>query len=52
LIKPYLFNSLEDMQPWPKATNQTELMVRSSDILTIADPTEEVIAKYLELTGE
>ena len=52
LIRPYLFNSLEDMQPWPKATNQTELMVRSSDILTIADPTEEVIAKYLELTGE
>jgi len=52
LIDPYLFVSLEDMKPWPKATNQRELMIRSEDILTIADPTEEVIAKYLELTGE
>ena len=52
LIDPYLFVSLEDMKPWPKATNQRELMIRSEDILTIADPTEEVIEKYLELTGE
>ena len=52
LISPYLFNSIDDMIPWPKATNQRELMIRSEDILTIADPTEEVIAKYLELTGE
>jgi len=52
LINPYLFISEEDMKPWPKATNQKELMVRSSDILTIADPKTEVIEKYLELTGE
>jgi len=52
LINPYLFKSIDDMIPWPKATNQRELMIRSEDILTIADPTEEVIAKYLELTGE
>jgi hypothetical protein len=51
LINPYLFVSIEDMKPWPKATNQTELMIRSDDILTIADPTEEVIEKYLELTA-
>jgi len=52
IINPYLFLSVEDMKPWPKATNQRELMIRSEDILTIADPTEEVIAKYLELTRE
>ena len=52
LISPYLFNSIDDMIPWPKATNQRELMIRSEDILTIADPTEKVIEKYLELTGE
>jgi hypothetical protein len=52
LIKPYLFISEDDMKPWPKATNQTELMIRSEDILTIADPKPEVIEKYLELTGE
>ena len=50
LIKPYLFESIDDMKPWPKATDQTELMIRSYSILTIADPTKEVIAKYLELT--
>ena len=50
LIKPYLFESIDDMKPWPKATDQTELMKRSDSILTIADPTKEVIAKYLELT--
>ena len=51
LIKPYQFFSEDDMRPWPKATNQIELMVRSSDILTIADPTPEIIEKYLELTA-
>ena len=51
LIKPYLFISETDMKPWPKATNQIEIMVRSCDILTMADPTEEVIEKYLELTA-
>ena len=50
LIKPYLFESIDDMKPWPKATNQTELMIRSDSILTIADPTKEVIDRYLELT--
>ena len=50
LIKPYLFESIDDMTPWPKATDQKELMIRSDSILTIADPTKEVIGKYLELT--
>ena len=51
LIKPYLFNSIDDMKPWKsEITNQTEFMIRSEDILTIADPTNEVIEKYLELT--
>ena len=52
LIKPYLFNSIEDMTPWKSdITTQTEFMIRSEDILTIADPTQEVIAKYRELTA-
>ncbi len=49
LIKPYLFNSIDDMKPWKsEITNQTEFMIRSEDILTIADPTNEVIEKYTE----
>ena len=52
LIKAYLFNSIEDMTPWKSdITTQTEFMIRSEDILTIADPTQEVIAKYRELTA-
>jgi len=27
-------------------------MIRSDDILTIADPTQEVINRYLELTSD
>ncbi len=52
LIKPYLFNSIDDMKPWKsEVTNQKEFMIRSEDILTIADPTNEVIEKYTELTS-
>ena len=52
LIKPYLFNSIDDMKPWKsEITTQTEFMIRSEDILTIADPTPEVIERYTELTS-
>ena len=51
LINPYLFVSEDDMKPWVQASNQKEYMVRSDDILTIADPTQEVIDKYIELTS-
>ena len=52
LIKPYLFKDIDDMEPWKSdITNQTELMIRSEDILTIADPTGTVIDKYIELTA-
>jgi len=51
LINPYRFYGLESMKPWVEASGQTEYMIRSSDILTIADPTPEVIEKYLELTA-
>jgi len=50
LIKPYRFYGLDKMEPWVKASNQTEYMIRSSDVLTIADPTPEVIEAYLKLT--
>ena len=50
LLNPYRFYSLEDMRPWPEATYQADILIRSSDILTIAEPTAEVIEKYLELT--
>tara|TARA_Y100001951_G_C11147075_1_gene187026 strand:+ start:347 stop:601 length:255 start_codon:yes stop_codon:yes gene_type:complete len=50
LTNPYLFISLDDMKPWIEASNQVDYMIRSEDILTMADPAPEVIEKYLELT--
>ena len=50
LINPYRFFDEENMKPWVQASNQTEYMLRSEDILTIADPSPEVIKKYIELT--
>ena len=50
LIKPYLFESIDEMKPWPKATDQKELLIRSDSILTMADPAQDVTDKYLELT--
>ena len=40
------------MTPWVEASNQSEYMIRSSDILTIADPTPELVQEYLKLTTE
>tara|TARA_B100000282_G_scaffold83159_1_gene57800 strand:+ start:62 stop:310 length:249 start_codon:yes stop_codon:yes gene_type:complete len=52
LVNPYLFNSIDDMKPWKsEITNQTEFMIRSEDILTIADPTGTVVDRYSELTS-
>tara|TARA_B100001250_G_scaffold20063_1_gene17084 strand:- start:56 stop:313 length:258 start_codon:yes stop_codon:yes gene_type:complete len=51
LVNPYRFVSEDDMTPWVQASNQKEYMLRSDDILTIADPTKEVIDKYIELTS-
>ena len=52
LIRPYRFYPDKEMEPWVKASNQTEYMIRSSDIMTIADPTPEVVEAYLKLTTE
>ena len=51
LTNPVVFESLEKMKPLMEASKSTEFMIRSEDILTIADPTAEVIAKYKELTS-
>ena len=52
LIRPYRFYQDCKLEPCVKASNQTEYMIRSSDILTIADPTPELVQEYLKLTTE
>ena len=51
LINPYEFFGVDNMKPWPEITNQSELMIHSDSILTIVDPTPEIVEKYLELTS-
>ena len=52
LVNPYLFISIDNMKPWKSdITNQTEFMIRSEDILTIAYPTGTVVDRYIELTS-
>ena len=50
LTNPVVFESLERMKPLVEASSDTVFMIRSEDILTMADPAPEVIEKYLELT--
>jgi len=52
LINPHQFFGEDDLRPWKEeVTNQTEFMIHSDSILTIAEPTPEIIEKYLELTA-
>ena len=52
LINPYEFFGENDFRRWTAdITNQTEFMIHSDSILTIADPTPQIIKKYLELTA-
>jgi len=51
LINPYIIDAEGNLFPWPEVTDQRELMIHSDSILTIVDPKEEIIEKYLELTA-
>tara|TARA_B100001113_G_scaffold278023_1_gene232695 strand:+ start:362 stop:616 length:255 start_codon:yes stop_codon:yes gene_type:complete len=51
LTNPVVFESLEKMKPLVEASDDVEFLIRSEDILTMADPTREVIQKYIELTS-
>lgn len=50
LINPYKIDAEGNLTPWLTITDQTEMMIHSSNILTIVDPTQEIIEKYLTLT--
>lgn len=55
LISPFQWKKRESteefyLEPWIEISDQKEFMIRSEDILTIADPTPELIENYLKLT--
>tara|TARA_B100000035_G_scaffold218586_1_gene187467 strand:+ start:628 stop:879 length:252 start_codon:yes stop_codon:yes gene_type:complete len=48
LINPCLLNG-DDLVDWLTFTDQNEIMVRSDDMLTVVDPTSEILEKYESL---
>jgi len=50
LLNPYLYKD-NDLVKWLEITDQTEVNMHSRNILTIVDPTEEIIQKYIEMTA-
>ena len=48
LISPCLLNG-DDLVDWLTFTDQNEIMVRSDDMLTVVDPTSEILEKYESL---
>ena len=50
IIKPYEYVD-GNLVPWPEVSGQDELRLRSEDILTVVEPTQEIIDQYLKLTS-
>ena len=53
LTKPFKLVEQSDsfvLEPWITFSLQTEFMINSDSILTIADPTHNLLSKYFELT--
>jgi len=51
LIKPYVLSESGEMTSWMSDfTNQSEMIMRSDDVLTFIEPNGKIIDKYLELT--
>ena len=53
LVNPFRLNEVDDehyLEPWLTFTTQNEFMIHSDSILTIVDPTPDLLTKYFELT--
>jgi hypothetical protein len=49
LINPFLLDQESfELVKWLTFTDQNEILIRSEDILTFVDPTENILEKYLE----
>lgn len=46
LINPCRHHTDGSIDRWPQITNQKEVLIHSDSILTIVEPTKEIIEKY------
>jgi hypothetical protein len=51
LINPYLLDTNGELIKWLEFTNQTDIMMRSDDVLTFVEPNSKLLGKYFELTS-
>ena len=52
LINPYKLQKQSDtyvLEPWIDYTAQNEFMIHSDSILTLVDPTADLLSKYYEM---
>lgn len=51
LINPYICDSSGELSKWlSRLTNDDIVMISSDKILTIVDPSKELLSKYLSIT--
>lgn len=48
LINPFEIMSDGSLVRWPNVTDQRSMKIHSDSILTIVDPTQDILAKYKE----
>ena len=53
MIKPYSVNVGKNvvLTQWPVGTDDEHILLRSEDLLTVCEPSEQVIKSYLRKTG-
>lgn len=49
LINPCRYNTDGSIERWPQITDQKEILIHSDSILTIVDPTKELIENYTKV---
>ena len=54
LIEPHSISGKTKLTltPWPQYTNDKHILLRSDDLLTVCEPTEEIIQSYLNMIGK
>ena len=48
LRDPYVVDCDGGIDPWPHYSDDREVVVRSSDITTIVNPSKQLLARYIE----
>ena len=53
LIEPYIVSGQKKitLTPWPPYTDDSHILLRSDDLLTVCEPTQEILESYAKKVG-